>query len=100
LNFSEFKDLLHSYTPSKLARFHEGYTLKYSMLGKVAIERLSKQEKINEELSQKSKELERNFTLAQSTNLELERKVAKLAEALKTSQDEKKVVEAALEESK
>jgi hypothetical protein len=69
LNFSEFKDLLHSYSPSKLARFHEDYTLKYSMLGKVSIERLSKQEKINEELSQKSKELERNFTLAQSTNL-------------------------------
>jgi type IV secretory pathway VirJ component len=70
------------------------------MLGKVAIERLSKQEKINEELSQKSKELERNFTLAQSTNLELEKKVSELAEALKRSQDEKKVAEAALEESK
>jgi type IV secretory pathway VirJ component len=70
------------------------------MLGKVAIERLSKQEKINEQLSQKSKELERNFTLAQSTNLELEKKVAELAEALKTSHDEKKVAEAALEESK
>jgi type IV secretory pathway VirJ component len=70
------------------------------MLGKVAIERLSKQEKINEQLSQKSKELERNFTLAQSTNLELERKVAELAEALKRSHDEKKIAEAALEESK
>jgi small-conductance mechanosensitive channel len=70
------------------------------MLGKVAIERLSKQEKINEQLSQKSKELERNFTLAQSTNLELERKVAELAEALKRSHDEKKIAEATLEESK
>jgi type IV secretory pathway VirJ component len=70
------------------------------MLGKVAIDRLSKEEKINEELSQKSKELERNFTLAQSTNLELERKVAELAEALKRSHDEKKVAEATLEESK
>jgi type IV secretory pathway VirJ component len=70
------------------------------MLGKVAIERLSKQEKINEELSLKSKELERNFGLAQSTNLELEKKVAELAEALKRSHDEKKVAEAALEESK
>jgi type IV secretory pathway VirJ component len=70
------------------------------MLGKVAVDRLSEQVKINEELSQKSKELERNFTLAQSTNLELERKVSELAEALKRSQDEKKVAEAALEESK
>jgi type IV secretory pathway VirJ component len=70
------------------------------MLGKVAIERLSKQEKINEELSLKSKELERNFGLAESTNLELEKKVSELAEALKRSQDEKKVAEAALEDSK
>jgi myosin heavy subunit len=70
------------------------------MLGKVAVDRLSEQVKINEELSQKSKELERNFTLAKSTNLELETKVSELAEALKRSQDEKKVVEAALEESK
>jgi type IV secretory pathway VirJ component len=70
------------------------------MLGKVAIERLAEQEKINEQLSQKSKELERNFTLAQSTNMELERKVAELAEALKTSHDEKKVAEATLEQSR
>jgi predicted nucleic acid-binding Zn-ribbon protein len=70
------------------------------MLGKVAIERLSKQVRINEELSLKSKELERNFGLAQSTNLELENKVAELAEALKKNHDEKKAAEAALEESK
>jgi type IV secretory pathway VirJ component len=70
------------------------------MLGKVAVDRLSEQVKINEELSQKSKELERNFTLAQSTNLELEKKVSELAEALKRSQDEKKMAEVALEESK
>jgi hypothetical protein len=44
------------------------------MLGKVAIERLAEQEKINEQLSQKSKELERNFVLAQSTNMELEKR--------------------------
>jgi type IV secretory pathway VirJ component len=70
------------------------------MLGKVAIERLAEQEKLNEQLSQKSKELERNFTLAQSTNMELKKKVAELAEALKTSHDEKKVTEAALEQSR
>jgi myosin heavy subunit len=70
------------------------------MLGKVAIERLAEQEKINEQLSQKSKELERNFTLAQSTNMELEKKVAELVEALKTSHDEKKVAKATLEQSK
>jgi small-conductance mechanosensitive channel len=70
------------------------------MLGKVAIERLAEQENVNEQLSQKSKELERNFALAQSTNMELEKKVAELAEALKIIHDEKKVAEATLEQSK
>jgi small-conductance mechanosensitive channel len=70
------------------------------MLGKVAIERLVDQEKTNKQLYQESKELERNFALAQSTNLDLEKKVAELAEALKVCQDEKKVAEAALEQSK
>jgi small-conductance mechanosensitive channel len=70
------------------------------MLGKVAVERLVEQEKANKQLSQKSKELKRIFALAQSANIELEKKVAELAEALKTSQDEKKLVESALEQSK
>jgi predicted metallo-beta-lactamase superfamily hydrolase len=43
-----------------------------------------------------SKELKRNFALAQSANLDLEKKVVELAEALRVCQDEKKVAEAAL----
>jgi hypothetical protein len=70
------------------------------MLRKVAVERLVDQEKTNKQLSQESKELKRNFALAQSANLDLEKKVAELAEALKVCQDENKVVEAALEQSK
>jgi hypothetical protein len=70
------------------------------MLGKVAVERLVDQEKANKQLSQESKELKRSFALAQSANIDLEKKVAELAEALKISQDEKKVAEAALEQSK
>jgi type IV secretory pathway VirJ component len=100
LNFSEFKDLLHSYSPSNLARFQEDYALKHSILGKVAVERLVEQEKANKQLSHKSKELKRSFTLSQSANVELEKKVAELAEALKISQDEKKLMESALEQSK
>jgi hypothetical protein len=50
------------------------------MLGKVAVERLVEQEKANKQLSQKSKELKRSF----AANIELEKKVAELAEALKT----------------
>jgi hypothetical protein len=70
------------------------------MLGKVVVERLAEQEKVNKQLSQKSKELKRSFALTQSANIELEKKVAELAEALKISQDEKKIVESALEQSK
>jgi type IV secretory pathway VirJ component len=70
------------------------------MLGKVAAERLINQEKLNKQLSQESKELKRNFALAQSANLDLEKKVAELAEALKRCQDEKKIVDEALEQSK
>jgi Rad3-related DNA helicase len=70
------------------------------MLGKVDIERLVEQEKMNKQLSQKSKELKRSFALAQSANVELEKKVAELAEALKASQDAKGLAESALEQSK
>jgi hypothetical protein len=65
-----------------MARFQEDYALKSSMLGKVAIERLVDQEKTNKQLSQESKELKRNFALAQSANLDLEKKVAELGKHL------------------
>jgi hypothetical protein len=70
------------------------------MLEKVAAERLIDQDKLNKQLSQESKELKCNFALAQSANLDLEKKVAELAEALKRCQDEKKVANEALEQSK
>jgi hypothetical protein len=69
------------------------------LLGKVAAERLIDQEKVNKQLSQESKELKRNFSLAQSANLDLEKKVAELVEALKHCQDEKMVADEALEQS-
>jgi myosin heavy subunit len=52
------------------------------------------------QLSQESKELKRNFALAQSANLDLEKKVSELAEVLKHCQDEKKVAEEAVENSR
>jgi predicted phage tail protein len=70
------------------------------MLRKVAAERLIDQEKLNKQLSQEYKELKRNFALTQSANLDLEKKVAKLAEALKRCRDEKKIADDALEQSK
>jgi myosin heavy subunit len=70
------------------------------LIGRVAAERLVEQEKVNAQLSQESKEVKRNFALAQSANLDLEKKVVELAEALKRCQDEKKVVEEAAENSR
>jgi predicted nucleic acid-binding Zn-ribbon protein len=99
-NFLEFKDLLRSYPPSRLAKYQEDYALKSSILGKVATERLIEQEKVNKQLYHESKELKRNFTLAQAANLDLEKKVAELVEALKHCQDEKKAAEEALERSR
>jgi hypothetical protein len=53
------------------------------------------QEKINDKLSEESKKLNRDFNLSRGANVDLEKKVAELAEALKRCQDEKKVVEEA-----
>jgi small-conductance mechanosensitive channel len=70
------------------------------LLGKIASERLVEQDKVNERLSQESKELRRNFDLAQAANLDLEKKVAELAETLRKCQDGKRIAEEALELSK
>jgi hypothetical protein len=70
------------------------------LIGRVAAERLVEEEKINAQLSQESKEVKHNFALAQSANLDLEKKVAELVEALKHCQDEKKVAEEAAESSR
>jgi hypothetical protein len=44
-------------------------------------------------LSEESKKLKRDFNLAQSANVDLEKKVVELADALKRCQDEKKIAE-------
>jgi hypothetical protein len=62
------------------------------MLGKVAAERLIDQERLNKQRSQESKELKRNFALAQSANLDLERKVAELAGALSVARTRRKLL--------
>jgi chromosome segregation ATPase len=70
------------------------------LIGRIAAERLVEQEKINAQLSQESKEIKRNFVLAQYANLDLEKKVAELAETLKRCQDERKVAEENAENSR
>jgi predicted nucleic acid-binding Zn-ribbon protein len=51
-------------------------------------------------MSSESKKLKREFNLAHLANIDLEEKVADLADALKKFQDEKKIAEDALENSK
>jgi hypothetical protein len=68
---------------SKIVSYQKDYALKSSLHRKIASERLVEQEKANKQLCQESKELRRNFDLAQAANLDLEKKVAELAEALR-----------------
>jgi predicted nucleic acid-binding Zn-ribbon protein len=58
------------------------------------------QEEALKKMSRESKKLKREFNLAQVVNLDLEKKVAELADALKKCQDEKKSTQDALENSK
>jgi hypothetical protein len=98
--FSEFEDLLRPYLASKIASYQKDYALKSYLLRRIASELLIEQEKTNEELSQESKKLNRNFDLAQAANLDLEKKVAELAEALRQCQNEKRVAEEAADSSR
>jgi DNA repair exonuclease SbcCD ATPase subunit len=99
-DFSKFEDLLRSYPASKIANYQKDYALKASIVGRIASERSIEQEKATDKLSKESKKLKRNFDLAQAANLDLEKKVVELAEALKQCQDDKKIAEEALEQSK
>jgi hypothetical protein len=93
VNFSDFEALLRTYPTSKLEYYQKNYALKVSILGKVASERLVDQEKVLKKMSKESKKLKREFNLARVANLDLEKKVVELAEALKRCQDEKSVAE-------
>jgi SMC interacting uncharacterized protein involved in chromosome segregation len=51
------------------------------------------QEEATKKLSEEPKKLKRDFNLAQAANVDLEKKVAELANALKKCQDEKNDLE-------
>jgi hypothetical protein len=99
-DFSEFENLLCSYPTSKFAEYRKDYAAKASITGRIACECLIEQEKINKKLAEDSRKLSRDFKLPQAANLDLEKKVAELAVALKSCQDEKKTAEDALDRSK
>jgi predicted nucleic acid-binding Zn-ribbon protein len=93
MNFPDFEKLLQTYPTSRIEEYQRAYSLKASLLGKVASQRVVEQEKINKKLSEELKKLNRDFNLSRAANVDLEKKVVELAEALKRCQDEKKVVE-------
>jgi hypothetical protein len=99
-DFLEFEDLLRSYPASKFTEYRKGYAAKASICGRIACKRLIKQEKINKRLLEDSQKLSYNFKLSRAANSDLEKKVAKLAVALKKCQDEKKVTVEAAENSR
>jgi hypothetical protein len=100
MNLPDFEKLLQTYPADKIEEYQKAYSLKASLLGKVASQRLVEQEKINKKLSKESKKLNHDFNLFRAANLDLEKKVSEMAEALKRCQDEKKIAEEALEHSK
>jgi chromosome segregation ATPase len=93
MNFPDFEALLRTYPASKIEEYQKAYALKASLLGKVSSEHLVEQEEATKKLSKEFRKLKRDFNLAQAANLDIEKKVAELAEALKKCQDEKKIVE-------
>jgi hypothetical protein len=93
MDFPDFEALLRTYTTSIIEEYQKPYALKASFLGKIAFERLMEEEEATKKLFRESRKLKCEFNLAQSANLDLEKKVVELADALKKCQDEKKITE-------
>jgi chromosome segregation ATPase len=93
MNFPDFEALLWTYPTSKIEEYQKAYSLKASLLRKVAFKRLMEQEEAAKKLSKESRKLKHDFNLAQAANLDLEKKVVELADAPKKCQDEKKIIE-------
>jgi hypothetical protein len=90
---SDFEETLWTYPTSKLEYYQKAYAFKTLILGRVTSNRLLEQEEAFKKMSRESKNLKRDFNLAQAANLDLEKKVVDLANALKKCQDEKKIAE-------
>jgi chromosome segregation ATPase len=89
----DFEETLRTYLASKLEYYQKAYVLKISILGRVTSDRLLEQEEAIKKMSKESKKLKCDFKMAQAANLDLEKKVANLADAMKKCQDEKKIAE-------
>jgi hypothetical protein len=83
VNFPDFKATLRKFSPFELESYRKTYAFKTLILGKVTAERLQEREENIKKMSSESKKLKREFNLAQLANIDLENKVADLADALK-----------------
>jgi hypothetical protein len=54
MNLLDFEKLLRKYPADKIEEYQRAYSLKASLLGKVASQRLVEQEKINKKLFEES----------------------------------------------
>jgi predicted nucleic acid-binding Zn-ribbon protein len=68
--------------------------------GKVVSERLLEKDEAIKKLSGESKKLKHELNKAQASGVELEQWISELVDSLKKCQDEKRLVEAALRDSK
>jgi predicted nucleic acid-binding Zn-ribbon protein len=98
-NFSDFDEALCKLSSFEVESYRKTYTLKTSILGKVTAMWLQEREEVINKMSIEPKKLKREFNLAQAANIDLEKKVVDLVDALKKCQDEKKIAEDALESS-
>jgi hypothetical protein len=55
MNFPDFEALLRTYPTSRIEEYHRAYSLKASLIGKVASQRLVEQEEITKKLSEETK---------------------------------------------
>jgi predicted nucleic acid-binding Zn-ribbon protein len=94
--FPDFEALLRTYPASRIEEYQRAYSLKASLLGKIVSGRLVEQEEAAKKLFKESQKLKHDFNLAQAANIDLEKKVAELAGALRKCQDEKKIAEESL----
>jgi hypothetical protein len=64
MNFPDFEELLRTYPASRIKEYQRTFSLKASLFGKIASQRLVEQEEINKKMSEESKKLNRDFNLS------------------------------------
>jgi hypothetical protein len=99
LVFVGFEENLRKLSSSNLSKFSHIYDLKTSIVGKVVFESLLEKEELVGKLTDESRKLKRNLNKAHASNLDLEQRIAELADSLKKCHDEKGLAKAALRDS-